>query len=106
MNVSVKVLDQGKVELSSFFATVIRYGTDIVAFTVDMRTKHADVFAHGWNSVHGSSILLVTTEDSLYLLPVESDFTEICFPEYKDWHIFTTAVSRYTLKVCLIKGDY
>jgi len=72
---------------------------DIVALDIDLEQKHCTIAYTG-------------AEDDTPLVGLlgygDKDYnpTEIIFPEYKGWSIWSISISRYTVAICLINLDF
>lgn len=83
---------------------VYKRGEDIVAIDIDMNTKHPVLAGTGYGPDSVPSIYLAVDENSLhYNVSEKSNLTEIEFPEFEGWTVFSEAVSKYTLRVCLVR---
>lgn len=102
--VRCNVLTQGAIQINH--AYVYQGSSVVFAIAVDMRTKRADVFSTGCNENGYPTIALEANEGSCHLKKgVKRDApTEICFPQFKDWSVWSVNVSRYTIAVCLVKS--
>ena len=78
---------------------------DITLLTVDMASKWCEVSGH--SSDDNCPVLSIcSNECSLHLKNGvdRSESTYIKLTKYKGWDIFISEISRYTLRVCLVKG--
>jgi hypothetical protein len=98
------VLTQGAIQINH--AYVYQGSSVVFAIAVDMRTKRADVLSTGCDENGYPTVALTANEGSCHLKKgVEREApTEICFPQFKDWAIWSVDVSRYTIAVCLVKS--
>ena len=84
---------------------IVAEGKNVVALSVDLHSKYCEV---GWvGSDKGTPIVGITrTERSLGLEKGKKDqVTELIFPTFKGWEVWSANCSRYTLRVCLVKLD-
>ena len=79
-------------------------GPRLVAIEVDLKSKHA-VYAGLYWGDKGGQILLEADENTLWTDKRYKKETYISFPEYTGWEFHSHSVSRYTLSVCLVKGN-
>ena len=100
----IKIVRQGAPLVNS--AHVLIGHRDIKAIEVDLKSKRCTIegdsnsFSQGkWGA---PGILIGTDEYSLHLGKKEGD-TEIEFSGFVGWNIFAMGISKYTLRVCLIK---
>ena len=84
------------------YAYVFKASDDIVCIEVDMKSKYCEVIAIGSNS-----IWIGATANSLHLNEEISrnEATEIIFPTFEDWEIFTAVGERYTIRICFYKWE-
>ena len=81
---------------------VLRDGSEVVALEIDLYSKYCNVVL-ATSSMGIPGIQLIATKESLHLGDYDKDITKVELPEYKGWSAFSASVSRYTLRVCLIK---
>ena len=98
------VLTQGAIVINH--AYVYQGSSVVFAIAVDMKTKRADVLSTGCDENGYPTIALEANEDSCNLKEdVEREApTEICFPQFKDWAVWSVNVSKYTMAVCLVRS--
>lgn len=106
--VKIKIERQGAPLVHTDNAVVEVKAKNIVAICVDLRSKYCEVdcLSTSRDDRH-EAILIGATADSTNLkknVPTDED-TKIYFPEYKGWKIFCCSLTRYTLRVCLIKKN-
>ncbi len=85
--------------------TYLKKYSDVVVLEVDLKSKWCDILAHSVSENNCPVIIVYANERSINLNK-EVDrrmSTNIEFPEYKGWSIFLAEITRYTLRVCLIK---
>jgi hypothetical protein len=84
---------------------VYREGKGIVAIHIDLCSKYCIIDATGeCDSI--SSIYVGTDKRSIKLDESKNgEMTEISFPDYKGWDIWSATLARYTLRVCLINKE-
>lgn len=73
----------------------------VAAIFVDLHSKRCDI-----DDLDGQIRIRAIPEISLHLddaKPVNSE-TVIAFPEFAGWEVFLAEISRYTLRVCLVKA--
>ena len=98
----VKITNQGGPMLSDDKALIERQGKDVIAASIDMRSKRAVLYGNGLNDY--PIILIGADEDTLNLKKgKEKELTEIAFPELRGWRIWTANISRYTLFICFTR---
>ncbi len=73
----------------------------VVAIDVDIEEKHCTIAYTGANGDTPLIGLLKASSDDKKYNP-----TEIIFPEYRGWSLWTANISRYTVAICLINLDY
>jgi hypothetical protein len=80
-------------------------GADIVAIYIDLKSKRCEVVATGGGDGI-PSVWVGANEESLHLNQDadRASMTEIAFPEYDGWDVFSATCSRYTLAVCLTRS--
>lgn len=99
--VKINVRMQGGIRVNSGF--ILEKSNSVVAIGIDMASKRGDVTGIiSEDNIPG--LLLDANEASLHLQNgKENESTEISFPQYKGWEVYCASISRYTLKICLIK---
>jgi hypothetical protein len=78
---------------------------DVALLIIDMASKNCEILGHGSHN----DILIVPTEYSTNLdkdAIDNSEATSLRITGYEEWHLFLVDISRYTLRVCLTKGDW
>ncbi len=100
----IKILTQGAILISH--AYMYQEGENVCAIAVDMRTKRADIFSTGNDENNCPTISIEANECSQ---PLKKGIdrtmpTEISFPKYKDWNIWSAEVIKYTIHICLVKN--
>lgn len=83
---------------------VIAEGENIVAFEIDLKSKHAFVSGQGANCNNFPCLYIGAYEDTLH---INKDvnlnmWTEISFPEYQGWTVWCADLAKYTLTICLV----
>lgn len=80
-------------------AWVLAKGPSVVALSIDLHTKYAEV-----GGLSGDRILLSVTERTLHLdeTKPKDDFTVIAFPAFPGYTVHCADLGRYTLSVCLV----
>jgi len=75
---------------------------NIALLTIDMASKHCEIMGH-----MDSAIVVCANEYSIHLNKDvdRSEPTDLELTKYKGWRIFLSDVSRYTLRVCLVRDD-
>ena len=109
--VVIRVVHQGRAQLTEYssgfpLGVELRSGDEVAVFYVNMETKYCavDGFPVDFSDVPIPQIRIVTTEDSRNLGKNDGD-TIIGFPEYVGWGIWFADVSKYFLRVCLVKEE-
>lgn len=103
-SVKIKIQRQGAPIVNH--ASIRKSYKKLVAIEVDLQSKYCIVDGYTGDEKTGLMSVSIGTDDrSIKLHPRKKAYvtTEISFPEYKDWHIFCSDLSRYTLRICLIK---
>lgn len=79
---------------------------NIVALEIDLKSKYCEVQSVSGGEGEPCSIFIVATRQSVSLNKNHKKYdpTEIEFTDFIGWDIFTCNLTRYTLKVCLIKN--
>ncbi len=77
---------------------------DIAILTIDMRSKYCEIL-YCFSSSKCPAIGVCAGEYAIHLKEDvdEAESTDIELTKYKGWHIFVADMSRYTLRVCLVK---
>jgi len=82
---------------------VVSSGENVVAIEIDMRSKRCEVTAES-AAEDGVPIIWLDGTNALHLKKGhEKEETEVAFPDYKGWRIFSAHVCRYTFRVCFVR---
>lgn len=101
--VKIKVAVQGGPVLND--GMVMAVGPNVVAIEVDMKSKRCEVAAHTETWTHVPE-LWISGDNALHLKKgCERELTAVTFPEYRGWQVFLAEISRYTLRVCLVRRE-
>lgn len=84
-------------------AVIMARYKNFAVLIVDLKSKYAQVCG---SSVDKScAVILEATKDTIFTdIEMNGCLTEIGFPEFVGWRVFAAEVSKYTMKVCLMKG--
>jgi len=79
-------------------------GENFAAIEIDMRSKRCEVMAESATE-DGAPVIWLDGTNALHLKKgCEKEPTEVTFPDYKGWQIFSAHVCRYTFRVCFVLG--
>ena len=86
------------------FAYVVNKGDDILALSIEMKSKYCRVGYFGSND----DVPHVSIRADEYSIRLHEDHppgkdTEVSFPDHKGWTVHSAACGRYTFNVCLVK---
>jgi len=101
--VKFKIVRQGGPILNRGW--VVAAGKNVVAIEMDMRSKWCEMEAE-YKTPGGAPCVSIggANERALYLKKSrEKEPTEVAFPEYKGWDIFSAHVCRYTFCACFVR---
>lgn len=94
---------KGEIVCNRKEAVIMARYKNFAALIVDLKSKYAQVCGSSVDDYCG--VILDATKDTLFTDKKRKNlFTEISFPEFVGWRVFAAEVSKYTLKVCLMKG--
>ena len=80
-------------------------GKNVAATEIDMRSKRCEVVAESATD-DGAPLVWLDGTNALHLKKgFERKQTEVVFPDYKDWRIFSAHVCRYTFRVCFVRDE-
>lgn len=81
---------------------VVSESDTLVALEFDLKAKYAEI--HG---ISNKKVLHLGASKETLHAHKTSKWTEVSFPKYKDFDIYLSEITRYTLRVCLInqKGN-
>lgn len=98
----MRVVSAGEVKVNDGLHVFVAHD-DVVCLYIDMETKRAKVLAVGSNG----DIPCITVESSDGSLHLDESKlgtpTEIEFPEYAGFSVFSCDIARYTISLCLTK---
>ena len=84
---------------------VVAAGENIAAIEIDMRSKRCEVMAESATE-DGAPVIWLCGTTRLHLKKgYEEEQTEVVFPDYKGWKIFSAYVCRYTFRVCFVRNQ-
>jgi hypothetical protein len=84
---------------------VFATGENVAAIEIDMKSKRCEVMAESATE-DGAPVIWIEGTNALHLRPGhEKEETEVAFPEYKGWRIFSAHVCRHTLRVCFVRDE-
>ena len=87
------------------YGYVVAAGENVVAIEVDMRSKRCEIMAESATGT-GTPVIWLDGTNALHLEKGrEKEATEVAFPEYDGWRIFSAHVCRYTLRVCFVRDE-
>jgi hypothetical protein len=98
MNDLFVVTKQGRPILNQGW--ILASGEKIVAIEIDMRSKNSQILVE-FDGAGVPGLFIVSCENSSIL----EEHTEIIFPSYINWTVFSAHISQYTLRVCLVKNE-
>lgn len=102
-----EIRTQGAPVMSHTYGYLTKRGDDVVAFYIDLNSRGCEVVATGSDGEHSPPLLYIgATEWASGLKPgcdPESSYTELAFPGYEGWDVFTATISKYTMAVCLTR---
>jgi hypothetical protein len=85
-------------------AHVVTAGECFAAIEVDMRSKRCELLTDTTTEDGVPVLFLEAGADSCHLANgLEKECTEVAFPGFKGFSVFSAHVSRCTLRVCLVK---
>lgn len=80
-------------------------GENVAAVEIDMRSKRCEVMAES-TTEDGAPVIWLDGTNALHLKKGhEKEETEVAFPDYKGWRIFSAHVCRYTFRVCFVRDE-
>lgn len=84
---------------------IVSQSDELVLVHIDFKSKWCEIAATGGsNENEGPTIYIEITKQSLYINEeAQSDFTEIEFPDFKEFDIICSEFSRYSLYVTFVK---
>jgi hypothetical protein len=105
--VPIEIRRQGRPIVNAESAYIAAGGVGCAAIYIDMRSKRCEVFGTGSDFDDVPTVDVEAVEGSLHLDESKEpeEWTEIAFPTYKGWRVFSASASRYTLAICLIAPD-
>lgn len=97
-----KVLHKGALIINK--AIMYKRGENVCAIIVDMKSKRGDICSIGCDG-YAPTIAVEAGEGSDYLnKKVKRDVpTEISFPDFKGWSVWSAMICKHSIYVCLIK---
>jgi len=100
--IKIKINSQGAPVVNN--AVIYYQNNKIVIIEVDMKSKWCQIdYTTGINSIG-----IGATDRSCWLDKTKDkeSYTEISFPEFKEYETWTCSLNRYTLRICLVKNIY
>ena len=99
----IKIIYQGKPIVDTDSVHIKAESNGIIAVEVDMKSKYCAVSGHATDNENDPVVMITYTDRSLFLDDIKVGSTDISIVGYKGWAIFTSEITRYTLRICLIK---
>ncbi len=98
-----KVLHKGALIINK--AIMHKRGENVCAIVVDMKSKRGDISCIGTDG-YAPTIAIEAGEGSDYLnKKVKRDEpTEISFPDFKGWDVWSAMICKHSVYVCLVKN--
>jgi hypothetical protein len=92
---------QGAIDVN--YAIVVSKGDKIALLEIDLKSKRAEIVAHGESDA--PLLTLRANDETLRLNPAytKDDMTQISFPAFAGWEVFCCDASRYTIRLALKK---
>lgn len=85
--------------------SLVAAGKDVAAVTIDMKSKRCEVAGESLTD-DGIPVIWIDGAIALHLKEgLESEHTEVAFPDFKGWEIFSAHVCRYTLRICFVRYE-
>jgi hypothetical protein len=80
-------------------------GDNIAAIEIDMKSKRCEVMAES-STEDGAPVIWLDGTNALHLKKGhEKEETEVAFPDYRGWRIFSANVCRYTFRLCFVRDE-
>lgn len=99
----IKIITQGGPILNE--GRVVAHGKNISAIEIDMHSKRCEIMAES-KTEDGAPAIWLSGDNALHLKKgLEKKPTEVAFPGFKGWQIFSADVSRYTFRVCFVRDE-
>lgn len=84
---------------------VVASGENVSAIEIDMKSKRCEIMAESATE-DGAPVIWIEGTNAIHLKKGhEKEETEVAFPEYKGWRIFSAHVCRYTFRVCFVRDE-
>lgn len=78
---------------------------NLVAIEIDLGSKSCNVSCDSKTEA-GAPLLVIDGTNAIYLKAgLEHEDTEIALPDYVGWSVFSAHISRYTLRICLLRDE-
>lgn len=97
-----KVIHQGAMVINHGY--IYEHSENICAIAIDMKSKRGEVIGDGMDNGI-PSVIIGANEESLKLHKTKpkDSMTEIEFPNHKGFTVWSAQISKYTIRVCLVK---
>lgn len=80
-------------------------GPSLLAIEIDLGSKGCEVLCD-LKTDEGAPLLVLDSVNAVHLgAGLELENTELSFPDYVGWSVFSAHISRYTLRICLIRDE-
>lgn len=101
--VKIKIDHQGGPRVNMGY--VEASGPRIAAIVIDLHSKRCEVYSTGCDDCGCPVIDVIGGSEGLHLKKgVEDRLTEVSFPGFKGFSVFSASITKYTLWVCLTKA--
>jgi hypothetical protein len=98
------VVRTGSIAVNADTAEVRERGDCIVAVEVDLKSKRAGIYTEGIADDGIPVVWLERTDETLYATRLKRP-TCVGFTDFKGWRVYLAEVSRYMLRVVLVKDS-
>lgn len=100
---TIKILHQGAMLINRAF--IHAYGNYVCAIVVDMKSKRGDILCTGSDDdIPTVAIEACNSSTNLNKKVKGDEPTEIAFPDFKGWNVWSAMVCKYSIYVCLVKS--
>jgi hypothetical protein len=96
------VVRTGSIAVNADTAEVCERGPRIVAIEVDLKSKRAGIYTEGTADSGIPVVWLERTDETLHPTRLKRP-TCVSFTDFKGWRVYLAEVSRYMLRVVLVK---
>lgn len=98
---NIEIINQGRPRIN--FGGIKQKGYKVTAAFVDLHSKYCDIGGIIYYEDGCPGIIIDYNDRSIHFDESEEGLTEIKFPEFEGYDIWSAQINRYTLYLCFVE---